>query len=116
MNTFINNVLEWSHKNGILTNGNPNTQALKLMSEMGELADNLAKGNCIKDDIGDCLVVLINIAALKGHTIEECANVAWEDIKDRKGFLNAEGCFIKSTDSRYEQLILEFEKSNDTQD
>lgn len=105
-------IVEWSYDRGILTNGNSITQCLKLMSELGELADNLAKGNDTRDDIGDCFVVLTNIARLEGYTLTQCANHAYKDIKDRKGFLNANGNFIKSTDPRYNQLKLEFE--NDT--
>lgn len=105
---LVVNTLKWSHDRGILTNGNAKTQGLKLVSEVGELCDNLAKGNCTKDDIGDCLVVLTNIAALQGTTLEECWTTAWNDIKDRKGFLNAEGTFIKSTDPKFDQLVMEF--------
>ena len=106
--------LQWSYDRGILTNGKIVSQALKLGSEVGELQDNAAKDNliAIKDDIGDCLVVLTNLANLAGTTLEECWEVAYNDIKDRKGFLNANGNFIKSTDANYEQLLLEFEKGN----
>ena len=103
--------LQWSHDRGILTNGKVATQALKLVSEVGELADNVAKGNCTKDDIGDCLVVLTNLANMTGTTLAECWEVAYNDIKDRKGFLNEDGTFIKSTDSNYEQLKIEFDKA-----
>lgn len=83
-------------------------QYLKLASEMGELADNLAKGKDIRDDIGDCVVVLVMIAALKGLTITECLAAAYADIKDRKGLMY-KGVFIKSTDPRYEELLQEME-------
>lgn len=102
-------IVKWSHDRGILTNGNAITQCLKLMSELGELADNLAKGKDTKDDIGDCFVVLTNIARLEGTTLVECANIAYVDIKDREGFLNANGNFVKSTDPAYKQLLMEFE-------
>jgi len=104
--------LVWSYDRGILTNGKATTQALKLVSEVGELADNIIKGNDVRDDIGDCLVVLTNLAALKGTTLEACWTKAYNDIKDRKGFLNAEGTFIKSTDPKYTQLRMEFEKAS----
>lgn len=104
-------IVNWSHDRGILTNGKATTQCLKLMSELGELADNIAKGLDTKDDIGDCFVVLTNIARLEGHTLVECANVAYDDIKDRKGFLNANGNFIKSTDPKYNQMLAEFKES-----
>ncbi len=105
-------IVQWSHDRGILTNGKSITQALKLGSEFGELCDNLAKGKDIKDDIGDMFVVLCNLARLEGTTIEECANVAYEEIKDRKGFLNANGTFIKESDPAYKQLKMELD--NDT--
>jgi len=90
-------VLQWSEDRGILRNSTASNQFLKLSSEMGELADNLAKGRDVKDDIGDCLVVLINIANMSGTHLSECLQVAYEDIKDRKGFLNENGVFVKET-------------------
>jgi len=101
--------LEWSHNLGILTNGKLTTQGLKLVSEVGELSDNIAKSKDIRDDIGDCLVVLTNLANLAGTNLLECWSVAYEDIKDRKGFLNEHGNFIKSEDPAYEQLKMEFD-------
>jgi NTP pyrophosphatase (non-canonical NTP hydrolase) len=108
LNTLEEKIVQWSDERGILKNGKSVTQCLKLMSELGELADNLAKGNNCEDDIGDCLVVLTNIARLEGTTLVKCGNKAYEDIKDRKGFLNANGNFIKSTDKNYEKLYAEF--------
>lgn len=109
LETLREDTLQWSHDRGILTNGKPTTQALKLVSEVGELCDNIAKGADCKDDIGDCLVVLTNISALLGYSLEECWEHAYNDIKDRQGFLNEHGNFIKSTDPRYVQLKLEFD-------
>ena len=109
LNTLRDLTLQWSYDRGILTNGKVTTQGLKLVSEVGELCDNIAKGKDIRDDIGDCLVVLANIAALSKLTLEECWNHAYEDIKDRKGFLNEHGNFIKSTDVAYEQLLIDFQ-------
>lgn len=104
---------KWSEDRGILANSKASTQCLKLMSEMGELADNIAKGKDCRDDIGDCFVVLVNIAKLVGSNIEECAEIAYNDIKDRKGFLNEAGTFIKSTDANYEKLYQEFLQRNE---
>ena len=102
-------ILNWAHDRGILRHSSPQTQMLKLVSEMGELADNLAKGKDVKDDIGDCLVVLTIIANMKDTDIDECIDVAYNDIKDRKGFLNKEGIFIKDSDIAYKQLTMEFD-------
>jgi len=102
------NIVAWSTERGILTNGNSVTQCMKLLSELGELADNLIKGKCVKDDVGDCFVLLTNIARLESTTLVECANVAYEDIKDRKGFLNEQGNFIKDTTEGYNELYAKF--------
>ena len=59
-------VLAWAEARGILTNSEPKTQCLKTISEVGELADNIAKGRCIRDDIGDILVTLIILSKLCG--------------------------------------------------
>lgn len=84
-------------------------QGLKFVSEVGELADNLAKGKDVKDDIGDCIVVLVMIARLKGVTLLECLETAYNDIKDRKGVMH-NGVFIKSTDALYAELVGEDRK------
>lgn len=94
---YVDLVTAWSQERGILTNGKIATQTLKLVSEIGELADNVAKGNDVADDIGDCLVVLNNIAVMSGYSLEDCLKHAWNDIKDRKGYLNDKGVFIKET-------------------
>ena len=107
---------QWSQDRGILTNGKLPTQALKLVSEVGELADNVGKNNleALKDDIGDCLVVLTNLSYLAGTTLEECWNEAYNDIKDRVGFLNENGNFIKNTDSNYDELYAKFLESEES--
>ena len=98
LDVLENLTIDWSEDRGIIKNSTPQVQGLKLVSEMGELADNLAKGRDCRDDIGDCLVVLTNIAKMKGYTLKECWEVAYDDIKDRKGFLNEDGIFIKEGD------------------
>ena len=94
--------LEWSHARGIIDHGKPETQVLKLVEEVGELAGHLIRNKDCKDDIGDIIVVLCNLSALLGTDIKECWNIAYEDIKDRKGYLTKDGNFIK-------QLKMEFE-------
>ena len=73
-------------------------QFCKLIQEAGELSDSICKGKDVKDDIGDMIVVLINIAERNNVTIEECLMNAWDDIKDRKGRME-DGIFIKEGDS-----------------
>lgn len=147
----------WGGDRKIITNGKYETQWLKLVSEYGELCDNIAKGKDIRDDIGDMYVVVVMmgriagltiedfsraidnssvttysmdtnalvgvlhneigglrfkgrmcalsvfdimvvlwaIAANAGSTLDECVDIAYNDIKDRKGYLNEHGVFIK---------------------
>ena len=99
LDTHFNNFTQWSTDRKIIQNGNVLAQGLKLVSEVGELADNLAKGRCIKDDIGDCCVVLNNLAQMQGLSLEECLAQAWEDIRYRKGHMNENGVFIKEGDT-----------------
>ena len=100
---YENAIIKWSRERGILDNSTAQIQGLKLVSEIGELCDNLAKGRDCRDDIGDCIVVLANIAKMKGYTLKQCVGVAYNDIKDRKGYLNADGCFIKDCDNENKQ-------------
>jgi hypothetical protein len=87
----------WSNDRKIIENSTKLAQFAKLVSEVGELADNIAKGKDIKDDIGDCMVVLNNLALMSKTTLAECLYVAYVDIRDRKGYMNDSGIFIKET-------------------
>ena len=89
----------WAMKRGIINNSTPLAQFAKLVSEMGELGDNIAKQRDVTDDIGDCLVVLNTLAIMNDTTLEECLKVAYNDIKDRKGHMNSHGVFIKEGDA-----------------
>ena len=47
------------------------------------------------DAVGDVVVTLIMQCALQGFTLTECLEKAYNEIKDRKGYLNEQGIFIK---------------------
>ena len=89
-----NKIAHWHHQRNLIDGSTDQAQFLKLIEEVGELAGNLARGKDISDDIGDIIVVLINIAERNHLTIEECMLVAYNDIKDRKGKM-IDGVFIK---------------------
>jgi len=93
--------IEWSKERMIIPNSSPRTQFLKLVSEVGELADGINKEEDLRDHVGDCLVVLANLSYLAGFSLMEAWELAYEEIKDRKGVLTREGNFIKDTDPRY---------------
>ena len=91
---------EWANARGIIVNGKLTTQTLKLVEELGELAAAILRNDIdkAKDGIGDCCVVLNNVAQQLGTSMTECWNLAYEEIKDRKGYLTPEGNFIKEAD------------------
>ena len=66
------------------------------MEEAGELAVALLKDNDkeIKDAIGDMVVVLTNLASLRGFKIEDCINHAYNEIANRTGKM-VNGTFVK---------------------
>lgn len=94
---YIERIAQWHHDRNLINGANNQAQFMKLISEAGELANSLAKGKDCRDDIGDMIVVLINIAEREGYTIEECLAQAYNDIKDRKGKM-INGTFVKESD------------------
>ena len=94
---FIDNVVQWHRDRNLIDGSTDKDQVLKLVQELGELSDSVCKGKDIKDDIGDMLVVMLNIATRNGVTLSECLARAWDDIKDRKGKM-VDGIFVKEED------------------
>jgi len=86
----------WAEERGLYEKGDPKTQALKLVEEVGETCRSIMKGDDsgIVDGIGDCVVVLTNLAELQGVSIEHCIDVAYDEIKDRTGKMD-NGTFKK---------------------
>ena len=86
----------WADEKGIYAKGDSKTQYLKLMEEAGELAEALLKNDEteIIDAIGDMVVVLTNLAALRNYDIEDCITSAYDVIKNRKGKME-NGTFVK---------------------
>ena len=89
-------IRDWAKERGLYDKGDPKTQALKLVEEVGETCRAILKEDKIEaiDGIGDCVVVLTNLAELLGTPIEVCINAAYNEIKDRKGKMN-NGTFKK---------------------
>ena len=94
MDKLVKKVEQWHYDRNLIDGATDKDQVLKLLQELGELSDNVCKGNDIRDDIGDMLVVMINILARNKLTLEECLEVAYDDIKDRKGRM-VDGIFVK---------------------
>ena len=90
-------IIRWAEARKIIPNSTPETQLLKAVSEMGELADATIKKNHedIVDAVGDIMVCLVNYCALQDINIVDCMKVAYDQIKNRKGILMPNGVFIK---------------------
>lgn len=90
-------VINWATARQIIPNSTPVAQLLKAFSEMGELADAVNKRDmdATKDAVGDTLVCLINMCALLDIDMVECLQLAYNEIKDRKGHLTKDGVFVK---------------------
>lgn len=97
MNELIEKVKQWARDRQIIPNSNPQSQLMKTVSELGELADATLKNDRsgIVDGVGDVIVTLIIYAALQGVKLEDCLASAYGEIKDRKGTLTPEGVFCK---------------------
>ena len=80
-------IREWADERGLYDNGDTKTQALKLVEEVGETCRAILKEDFdeVIDGIGDCVVVLTNLAELQGVSIEACIDAAYNEIKNRKG-------------------------------
>jgi NTP pyrophosphatase (non-canonical NTP hydrolase) len=94
---LVEHIRHWHHARNLVAGATDKDQLAKLIQEMGELSDNICKGKDIRDDIGDMIVVLINIAERNNVSLTECLDQAWNDIKDRKGKM-VDGIFIKEGD------------------
>ena len=86
----------WANDRGLYDAGDPKTQALKLVEEIGETCRAILKEDAkeMVDGIGDCVVVLTNLAELIGTPIEDCIDKAYDEIKNRTGKMS-NGTFKK---------------------
>lgn len=89
-------IRKWADKRGIFASGDVKTQYIKLQEEAGELAKAILKEDDVEfvDAIGDCVVVLTNLAHLNGYSIEECIDAAYNQISNRTGKME-NGTFVK---------------------
>ena len=94
--SYFDLIRKWASNRGLYKDGDPKTQALKLVEEVGETCKAILKSDQaeIEDGIGDCVVVLTNLAHLCNTDIEHCIELAYNEIKDRKGKMD-NGTFKK---------------------
>jgi len=90
-------VVRWGEDRGIIQNSTPLAQFEKTIEEVAELNAALQANDkaAIIDGIGDVLVTLTMICGILDLDMTQCYEAAYNEIKDRKGFLNKDGIFIK---------------------
>ena len=98
MEILTGNIQQWAIDRNLHT-ADPMKQVVKLGEEFGELCQGLAKGNmpATVDAIGDMYVVLTILALQLNLSVEGCAEMAYNEIKDRKGKM-VNGVFVKESD------------------
>jgi NTP pyrophosphatase (non-canonical NTP hydrolase) len=90
-------VIQWGEARGIVQNSTPYAQAQKTQEELNELFDAIVKLDraAMADAYGDILVTLVMGAAIADLDLQTCFALAYQEIKDRKGSLNADGLWVK---------------------
>ncbi|HFI0151223.1 TPA: MazG-like family protein [Streptococcus suis] len=96
-------VVRWAFDKD-LHEADPKIQWMRVTEEIGEIRDVLLKPTkfenpqeTLKDALGDSLVTLIVLAYQLRLDIVECLEVAYNEIKDRKGKM-VNGTFVKEED------------------
>lgn len=103
----MRDIAMWHCDRNLIDGATSQSQFIKLISEAAELGEHIVKGQDIKDDIGDMLVVLINIMVREKISVMACLDQAYNDIKDRKGIMHG-GVFVKSTDADYPSICAQY--------
>jgi len=94
MKIIIDKVIQWHEDRNLIEGSTDKDQVLKLQQELGELSDSVCKQKDVKDDLGDMMVIMLNIMKRNNVTMKECLETAYNNIKDRKGKM-VDGIFIK---------------------
>ena len=92
-------ILNWAIDRGIVQNSTAMAQAIKTTEEVAELLKALSKNNGFEasDAYGDILTTLIIGSHIAGIDLLSALNNAYDVIKDRKGYLTADGIFVKES-------------------
>lgn len=95
----IKQIEEWAEDRNLIEGSTPEKQLLKLAEELGEVIETVTKRKMTESasEIGDMLVVLTIICAQLDISLEGCATIAYNKIKDRKGKM-INGIYIKESD------------------
>lgn len=101
MKTTKELVLQWAKDKNLLKKENALKQYTKLQEESNELLIAILDKDIHEqqDALGDVLVVITILANQLGFDIEECFDLAYNEIKNRKG-RTINGNFVKDEESK----------------
>ena len=97
MKQNIKRIQKWSYDVGIYEHSTVQAQALKAVSEMGEVADAVIKHDltALEDGIGDVIVCLVNVAYMSGIDVVDAFAKVTDEVTARRGRMVAGGAFVK---------------------
>lgn len=97
--SLIQSIAKWHHDKGIVRPNNEFEQLVKLREELAELEDALAGGDEdeIQLEMGDMLVVLLNLMERREFTVADTLSKVLAKITKRKGETRG-GVFVKEED------------------
>ena len=89
-------IANWAEEKGLLNPEFAPKQFMKIVEELGELASAIIKDDQDNeiDSVGDLLVTIIILAYQRNISLKYALNVAYNEIKDRKGKMVG-GSFVK---------------------
>ena len=90
---------DWAEARNLLRPEVIDRQFMKMVEEVGECAQCIGKGHTdtLRLEIGDVFVTLAILAFQHDMSLAECANAAYDKIKDRTGKL-INNTFVKDDD------------------
>lgn len=101
--------------NGLSLDKRLQSQFQRVQQEVSEIHEAIVLEDWDEfiDGIGDSVITLVNIAAIKGVTAEECLEKAFNVIKFRKGLTRPTGDFVRYGKlSKEDQLICDEKQGN----
>lgn len=98
-------VANWHRDRNLIEGSTDYKQVQKLKEEVGELEKDILTNELgdkyyevdLRDELGDCVVVLINIATRNNFSLYEALEYSFAKIKGRKGKM-IDGLFVKEED------------------
>ena len=103
-------IANWAEEKGLLNPEFAPKQFMKIQEELGELASAIIKEDIDKeiDSVGDLLVTIIILAYQRNISLKYALNVAYNEIKDRKGKM-VDGSFVKDEPKMHREYTPELD-------